>query len=86
MVASFVKWIGMLKLLLFGLLAWAFVLVLRSKLAKTSSPDQHASPAEEQVVPCAHCGIHVPASQAIKHHEHTFCCQQHLDDHDVANI
>lgn len=77
----------MLKLLIMGFLAWILVSMLRKKLQSPKSRDtqrkQSDQPAE-QVVPCQHCGLHVPQSSAISHQQHFFCSQQHLDAHEMA--
>lgn len=74
----------MLKLLIFGLLAWILVSMLRKKLKSHSQPNTPSTQSAEQVVPCQHCGIYIPRSIAIAHQQQLFCSQQHLDAHEVA--
>lgn len=33
--------------------------------------------APEQMVSCAHCGVYLPASEALVHNDRSFCCQAH---------
>lgn len=77
----------MMKLLIFGLLAWVLVSMLRKKLQNHSPKSQashHSAKPAEQVVPCKHCGIHIPRSSALFHKQQLFCSQQHIDAHEMA--
>lgn len=48
-------------------------------LAKTPSPTQQPdSGASEIMVRCAHCGIHLPQSEALLVEGRTWCSQEHL--------
>ena len=31
----------------------------------------------EQMVPCAHCGLHVPESEAVRGGGSVYCCDEH---------
>lgn len=33
--------------------------------------------ASQNIVPCAHCGVHLPAPDAIEADGHFYCCQAH---------
>lgn len=33
---------------------------------------------EEEIVACAHCGLHVPASEALREGDDVYCCPEHL--------
>ncbi len=77
----------MLKLLILGLLAWILVSMLRKKLkihSQDNPPSAKSAKPAEQVVPCEHCGVHIPRASAISHQQQFFCSQQHLDAHEVA--
>jgi uncharacterized protein len=74
--------IGRLLLwLVLGLLAWW---MLRPRKA-VPPPDAAARPrtpagaAPEAMVDCAHCGLHFPASEAVRDGARLFCCGAHRD-------
>lgn len=35
--------------------------------------------ADERIVPCAHCGVHFPASEAVEAGGRLYCCPAHRD-------
>ncbi|XDF36250.1 PP0621 family protein [Paracidovorax avenae] len=47
----------------------------RGQVAGAEARARLAKP--QDMVPCAHCGVHVPASQAIAHGGHTYCGPEH---------
>jgi uncharacterized protein len=67
------------RLLLLIALA-VLALFLWRKLTARASPQSTARPPRiaEKVVACAHCGLHVPASEALTEGEHAYCCLEHL--------
>lgn len=34
---------------------------------------------DERIVPCAHCGVHFPASEAVSRDGRLYCCPEHRD-------
>jgi len=42
--------------------------------------DQQGKEGHESMVRCEQCGVHLPASEAIKSGSHHFCCQEHRDE------
>lgn len=71
------------------LLFWAAVLAvvyLAFKVATaarrhrdaTGNPGEHKD-GGEPMVQCAHCGVHLPASEALRAGEHLYCCDAHRD-------
>lgn len=45
---------------------------------RSAQPSQ--SPQVEEMVACAHCGIHLPASDALRDAaQHPYCCAAHRD-------
>lgn len=74
---------------------FAFLLVLlaiylfRRALAKPSAPppDQRAAAPgaqAERMVACAHCGLHVPESEAVEGAGQLFCCPAHRQAHSAG--
>lgn len=43
------------------------------------TPSQTAAPALPQnMLACAHCGVHVPAAEALIEGDREFCCLEHM--------
>ena len=65
----------LLVLVLVVLVAYAFVKALAAKgRASGAARRQHAG---ERMVPCSHCGINLPESEALAAGERYFCCDEH---------
>ena len=68
---------------LFLLVLAAFVLYLlvkgfgRKASASARKPKEHASPAGERMVGCAHCGINLPQTEALEEDGAYFCGEAH---------
>ncbi len=45
--------------------------------AQPARPTAKAAP--EAMVDCAHCGLHFPASEAVRDGARVFCCSAHRD-------
>ncbi|WP_126443923.1 PP0621 family protein [Sulfuricystis multivorans] len=66
----------LLLLIVFALLIW-----LLPRQRKADAPDQGETPIQrpaEKMVICAHCGIHLPESEALIAKERYYCSQEHL--------
>jgi len=76
-----------MKLLLWGVVIFAVIWVLRSKKssAKVDAPSATSSStthAGETMLSCAHCGMHFPASEAVFNSSNTaFCSDEHRRQH-----
>lgn len=76
---------------LVGYLAWRLVGVIQRKAelarrarqgdAGAAEPGQGARKAlrDERIVPCAHCGVHFPASEAVEDGGRFYCSPAHRD-------
>ena len=70
------------KLLVFLLVLFCIYLVRRALTrppaarpgAETSRP---STPVVEKMVECAHCGLHIPESEAVAGDGLNFCCEAH---------
>ena len=57
----------------------------RAKGARRDDPAPPASPAPgaarriEDMVSCAHCGVHLPGSLALRDRDHAFCSAAHRE-------
>jgi uncharacterized protein len=47
----------------------------QSDVASTASPDTRALP--QDMLACAHCGVHVPRAEALLAGRHAYCCAEH---------
>lgn len=78
---KFLLWLGIVIVVI-----WAFRTNKKQQRSAPSSP-QHApgSKAEhkgaESMVCCAHCGVYIPASEAISHAGALYCSAQHRNHH-----
>lgn len=63
---------------LFLLIAIATVVYLLVRSYRKSVPPQDRSEAED-MVRCAHCGVHLPKSESIMAGGHHFCGVEHRD-------
>jgi uncharacterized protein len=63
---------------LFFLLAVAIVVYLLVKSFRNNAPHQNETLAED-MVSCAHCGVHLPKGESIQADGQNFCCAAHRD-------
>ena len=70
----------LLLFLVLGFLAWW---ILRPRKAApppgAARASRPAGAAPEAMVDCAHCGLHFPASEAVRDGARVFCCSAHRD-------
>lgn len=64
-----------------GVLLW--MLFGRSRVTRRNAgaggPSPHRSGAREGMVACAHCGVHVPESEAVRRDGRSYCSTAHLE-------
>ncbi len=65
---------------LFFLFAIAAVVYLLFKSYRKNTPAQEIAPTED-MVRCAHCGVHLPVSESVRANDQLFCCASHRDAH-----
>lgn len=69
-------------ILLLGYLAWQLIKATLARTRRLRSPaGEREAQQSETMLPCAQCGVHVPASQALQHRNLAFCCQAHQQDY-----
>ncbi|OGI44633.1 MAG: hypothetical protein A2V92_02960 [Candidatus Muproteobacteria bacterium RBG_16_65_31] len=63
-------------IILFGV--WLVLGIVRRALARRR-PDRGIAPPASvaEILPCAHCGVHVPRRQAITHGGRIYCSEEH---------
>lgn len=49
----------------------------RANSSSTSSPAPRALARPEDMLACAHCGVHVPHPEALRAGPHAYCCVEH---------
>ncbi len=71
---------GKLIFLVLGIVvAWAVLKSYRNSLSARAEPPREAAP--EDMVRCAHCGVHLPRSESHVSDEKFFCSEEHLRLH-----
>ena len=67
----------MSRLLLLVVIAAAIYLLIRSYRRKSEGQQQET--VAEDMVRCAHCGVHLPLSESIKSGDKFYCSTEHRD-------
>ncbi|GAA4418399.1 PP0621 family protein [Acidovorax lacteus] len=49
----------------------------RRRQAPAAQRRPAAPPSPQDMVACAHCGVHLPRSDALLLGNHSFCCEEH---------
>lgn len=92
------KLLSWVVLAIAGWLAWRLVGVVQRKLEAARRQGEAPSSSrsgpgpggrgsalrDERIVPCAHCGVHFPASEAVERGGRLYCCPEHRDADDSA--
>lgn len=72
---------GLVRFLLIVAAAWLVFQLLR-RLGRPRGPAPRSVPAKRgHMVPCLHCGVHVPADRAVVADGAHFCCESHRRAH-----
>ena len=67
------KYLVLLVVLVLGYAWW------RGQRRAESPPPRRPTPTAtpQDMVACAHCGVHLPRSEALTHGPRTYCCAEH---------
>ena len=65
-------------MLVLGFVVWS-ILRPRKPAAPRAGTQAPAGAAPEAMVDCAHCGLHFPATEAVRDGARVFCCSAHRD-------
>lgn len=68
-----------LLIVLLAVLLLLWLLFGRKRGVRGDAPRRDAKPALEGMVACAHCGVHVPASEALHRDGLAYCGAAHRD-------
>jgi len=68
------------KLIFYIIIAILIYWIIKSRQPKQK---QAGTPPEsiEDMVSCAHCGVHLPKSETISSHNKYFCCNEHCNQY-----
>jgi uncharacterized protein len=70
----------MAKILLLAIAIWLLYAVVNRYLKGVAQQDQ--TPANpEDMVQCAHCGVHLPKSESLLVEDRHYCCEAHSLQH-----
>lgn len=71
----------MLRLILLAAAIWLAIVFIRQLLQGGKPPARDRRGGEQDMVRCAHCGTHVPESEAIQDGNRFYCSERHrLED------
>ena len=67
------KYLVLLAVLVVGYAWW------RGQRRAETPPPHRPSPAvtPQDMVACAHCGVHLPRTEALTHGQRSYCCAEH---------
>ena len=76
-----------MKLIVLLAVVLAVVWLARSARRRARGRDEPAAPppAQEAMVACPHCGVHLPRSEALPGRGGLFCCEAHRESYERAN-
>jgi uncharacterized protein len=61
------------------IIAVAIVVYLLIRSFRKAAPKQHETLAAEDMVRCAHCGVHLPKGESVQADGRFFCNAEHRD-------
>ncbi len=67
----------MSKLMLLLLVVGVVALLLSTRRRIGRRPPPAAGPAPQPMLTCAHCGVHLPAAEALRDGAHAYCSAAH---------
>jgi len=72
---------NLIRLIIFGLIFWLLYRTVQRLLNKPPSPQsqQPRKVTSTDMVRCAHCGIHIPKSEALQRDGRNYCSEEHRD-------
>ncbi len=68
---------NLIRLIVIGLIVWLLYRLLQRILSKQSTRTEAPRGIARDMVKCAHCGIHIPADEALCHDGTCYCCMEH---------
>jgi uncharacterized protein len=71
----------LIKLILLALAAWVVYRLVKNYGRGIQQEDAPKHKTSEDMVRCAHCGVHLPRSESIVSHGESFCTDEHRQLH-----
>jgi len=68
----------LLRLVIILIGVWLVIQIIKRSFASSSRP-RTAKPTIAKMVACAHCGVHVPESEAFQNGDKFYCSREHLN-------
>ena len=62
---------------LFLIIAILLIFWILRTLSRTRVTDR--KPRIKNMLPCAHCGLHIPEEEALMRHGKPYCCREHAE-------
>lgn len=70
---------GLVRFVIIAATIWLAIIVVRGLINRKPKIKKEAKESVDKIIPCAHCGLHIPHSEAIQRGKMNFCCQEHAD-------
>ncbi|MDH5446376.1 MAG: PP0621 family protein [Gammaproteobacteria bacterium] len=71
----------LIRILLIALVAWLLLRMIRNWADRQKIARQKSTSELESIVPCHHCGLHIPKNEALESDNKYYCSQEHLQLH-----
>jgi len=66
----------LLRIIIVVFVVWLVITLIKRALAPPQAP-KPKTPGVAQMVQCAHCGVHLPMTNAIQDGNQYYCCPDH---------
>ncbi|MFO7592874.1 MAG: PP0621 family protein [Pseudomonadota bacterium] len=74
---------NLIRLIVIGLIVWLLYRMFYRLLNKPKTQEKgkikQSASSPGKMVKCAHCGIHIPAEEALERDGHFYCSPEHRD-------
>jgi uncharacterized protein len=67
----------LVRIILIAILIWLAIRLVRSAIIRYRGLTERRRPAVPRMLPCAHCGLHVPEHEAIERDGNVYCSEEH---------
>lgn len=70
---------NLIRFIVLALVIWLIYRMVRRMLAKPGSAKPASPQSGTNMVRCAHCGIHIPETEALFRDGHPYCSETHRE-------
>ena len=74
-----------MKILIFLVVVFVLLWLLRGTISRRRGGPPRPTPAPQEMIACAHCGIHLPRDEALPGRGGVFCGEAHRSDYERAH-